>query len=129
MAFEHIMAYRTATDQSAADQIDLSTLTAHGNVNGCALDSNPCVRQYPAYGPIDIKQTDSNNHFNGWQTSLHRQFQSGWSLSANYMWSHAINDDSTGGGETDYPQINSCRACDTASSDADIRNVFSLNTI
>ena len=45
------------------------------------------------------------------------------------MWSHAINDDSTGGGETDYPQINNCRACDTASSDADIRHVFSLNSI
>lgn len=98
-------------------------------INGCALYSNPCIRPLPAFGPIDIKQTDSNNHFNAWQTSLRRQFQSGWSFSANYMWSHAINDDSTGGGETDYPEINSCRACDTASSDADIRHVFSLNTI
>ena len=46
-------------------------------INGCALDSNPCVRALPAFGPIDIKQTDSNNHFNGWQTSLHRQFRAG----------------------------------------------------
>ncbi len=98
-------------------------------INGCALDSNPCTRPFPQYGPIDIKDTDSNNHFNAWQTSLHRDFRAGWSFAANYMWSHAINDDSTGGGETDYPEINSCRACDTASSDADIRHVFSLNTI
>jgi hypothetical protein len=45
------------------------------------------------------------------------------------MWSHAINDDSTGGGETDYPEINFCRTCDIASSDADIRHVFSANSI
>ncbi len=98
-------------------------------INGCELYSNPCMRAFPAFGPIDIKQTDSNNHFNGWQTALRRQFHSGLSFSANYLWSHAINDDSTGGGETDYPEINSCRACDTASSDADIRQVFSMNTV
>jgi hypothetical protein len=51
------------------------------------------------------------------------------SFSANYMWSHAINDDSTGGGETDYPQINTCRTCDIASSDADIRHTLSMNMI
>jgi hypothetical protein len=98
-------------------------------VNGCVLYSNPCVRTLPAFGPIDIKQTDSNNHLNGWQTSLRRQFKSGLSFSANYLWSHAINDGSTGGGETDYPQINNCRTCDIASSDADIRHVFSMNAV
>jgi hypothetical protein len=45
------------------------------------------------------------------------------------MWSHAINDDSTGGGETDYPEISGCRACDTASSDQDFRHTFSMNTV
>jgi hypothetical protein len=98
-------------------------------INGCELYSNPCVRAFPAFGPIDIKQTDSNNHFNAWQTSLRREFQSGLSFSANYMWSHAINDDSQGGGETDYPEINFCRTCDIASSDVDIRQTFSLNTV
>jgi hypothetical protein len=98
-------------------------------INGCALDSNPCIRAFPAFGPIDIKQTDSNNHFNGWQTSLTRQLRAGWSFSANYLWSHAINDDSTGGGETDYPEINGCRTCDIASSDFDIRHTFSANTV
>jgi hypothetical protein len=98
-------------------------------INGCALYSNPCVREFPDFGPIDIKQTESNNHFNGWQTSLRRDFRAGLSFSANYLWSHAINDDSQGGGETDYPQINSCRTCDIASSDVDIRSVFSMNAV
>jgi hypothetical protein len=98
-------------------------------INGCVLFSNPCVRPLPQFGPIDVKGTSSNNHFNGWQTSLHRQFRSGFSFSANYMWSHAINDDSTGGGETDYPEITTCRACDTASSDEDFRHTFSMNGV
>jgi hypothetical protein len=98
-------------------------------INACELYSNPCIRPFPQYGPIDIKQTDSNNHFNAWQTSLHRDFRNGWTFSANYMWSHAINDDSTGGGETDYPEINGCRTCDVASSDEDIRHTFSLNSV
>ncbi len=99
--------------------------------NGClpGTAQTVCVRPNPAFGPIDSKQTDSNNHFHGWQTSLRRQLRTGWSFGANYMWSHAINDDSTGGGETGYPQINTCRACDTASSDADIRHTFSVNTV
>lgn len=99
--------------------------------NGClpGTVTTGCVRPLPAFGPIDSKQTDSNNHFHGWQTSLTRHTRAGLSFGANYMWSHAINDDSTGGGETDYPQINLCRACDTASSDADIRHTFSVNSV
>ena len=100
-------------------------------VNGClpGTVTTGCVRPFPAFGPIDIKQTDSNNHFNGWQSSIRRHFKSGLSFSANYLWSHALNDDSTGGGETDYPQINTCRTCDIASSDADIRHTFSMNSV
>ena len=98
-------------------------------INGCVLFSNPCVRPLPQFGPIDVKGTSSNSHFNAWQTSLDRHFRSGFSFSANYMWSHAINDDSTGGGETDYPEITTCRACDTASSDEDFRHTFSMNGV
>ncbi len=83
----------------------------------------------PAFGPIDQKQADSNNHFEGWQTSLNRRFKSGLSVSANYLWSHAINDGPQGGGETDYPENIACRTCEVASSDTDIRNVFSVNTV
>jgi hypothetical protein len=83
----------------------------------------------PAFGPIDNKQADSDDHFEAWQTSLNRSFKSGLSLSANYMWSHAINDGPQGGGETDYPENITCRTCEVASSDTDIRHVFSINSI
>jgi len=47
------------------------------------------------------------------------------------MWSHAINDGSLGGGETDAitPQNVFCRACERASSAYDIRHFFTLNSV
>jgi len=52
-------------------------------------------------------------------------------MAVNYMWSHAINDGSLGGGETDAttPQNVSCRACERASSSYDIRHFFTLNSV
>ena len=87
------------------------------------------TRPIAGYGQIDIKRADSNNTFNGWQTSLQRQFRSGWLFVANYMWSHAINDASTGGGEAGYPENVACRSCERASGDQDVRHVFSSNTV
>jgi hypothetical protein len=84
---------------------------------------------FPQFGPIDVKGTTDNSHFHAWQTSVQRRFQSGVSASLNYMWSHGINDGSTGGGEADYPQNNACRTCEVASADFDVRNVLSANVV
>jgi hypothetical protein len=45
------------------------------------------------------------------------------------MWSHSINDGSIGGGESDTPQNSFCRACDKASSDDDVRQLFNLSAV
>ena len=47
------------------------------------------------------------------------------------MWSHAINDGSLGGGETDAisPENVFCRACERASSASDIRHFFTVNSV
>ena len=87
------------------------------------------LRPLPAFGPIDVKETSDNSHFHAWQTSLNRRFRSGFSFSANYMWSHAINDGSTGGGEADYAQNTACRACEVASADFDVRHTFTANAV
>jgi len=50
-------------------------------------------------------------------------------VSANFMWSHSINDGSIGGGESDTPQNSFCRSCDRASSDDDVRTVFNLSVV
>ncbi len=87
------------------------------------------TRPLPGFGPIDLKGTTDNSHFEAWQTSLQRRFRAGASFSLNYMWSHGINDGSTGGGEADYPQNNNCRSCEVASADFDVRHTLSANFV
>ena len=52
-------------------------------------------------------------------------------MSANYMWSHAINDGSLGGGEADIvsPENPFCRSCEKASSTQDIRHFVTFNSV
>ncbi len=87
------------------------------------------VAPYPAFGPVSWRGDVGNSTFEALQLNLRRAFQSGVLLSANYMWSHSINDDSIGGGESDTPQDSFCRACDKASSDDDVRRMFNLSAV
>ncbi len=87
------------------------------------------VAPYPAFGPITWRGDEGNSTFHALQLNARRAFQSGFLLSANYMWSHSINDDSIGGGESDTPQDSFCRACDKASSDDDVRQMFNLSAV
>jgi hypothetical protein len=86
---------------------------------------------YPQYGQVEYRTNDSNSTFHALQLSTSRSFYAGRLLSANYMWSHAVNDGSLGGGETDAttPQNVFCRACGRASSSYDIRHFFALNSV
>ncbi len=63
------------------------------------------------------------------QLNARKAFHDGFLFSANYMWSHSINDGSVGGGESDTPQDSFCRACDKASSDDDVRQLFNLSAV
>jgi carboxypeptidase family protein/TonB-dependent receptor-like protein len=87
------------------------------------------VQPYPQFGVVSWRGNDSNSTFHALQINARRAFQKGWLLSANYMWSHSINDDGIGGGESDTPQDVFCRACEKASSDFDVRQVFNLSTV
>src|SRR5581483_106707 len=84
---------------------------------------------YPAFGAVSWRGDVGNSTFEALQTNVRRNFSNGFLLSANYMWSHSINDGSIGGGESDVPQNSFCRACDKASSDDDIRHTFNLSTV
>jgi hypothetical protein len=87
------------------------------------------LRPLPAFGPIDQKEASDNSHFHALQIALQRRFKSGVSFDANYMWSHGINDGSTGGGEADYAQNTACRTCEVASADFDVRHTFTANSV
>jgi hypothetical protein len=84
---------------------------------------------YPLFGVVSWRGNDSNSTFHALQLNARRAFQKGWLLAANYMWSHSINDDGIGGGESDTPQNVNCRACEKASSDDDVRLVFNLSAV
>lgn len=87
------------------------------------------VVPYPAFGAVSWRGDVGNSVFEGLQSNLRRTFANGFLLSMNYMWSHSINDDSIGGGESGVPQNSFCRACDRASSDDDIRHTFNISGV
>ena len=93
--------------------------------------ADPATHQvpYPQFGIIDYKTTHSNSTFEAAQVQLQRNLNTALVASANYMWSHSINDGAVGGGEADYPQNVNCRACEKASSDQDVRHYLSGSLI
>jgi hypothetical protein len=105
---------------------DLQTIT-YANI----LDPTTGKRPYAGFGQVQYRTNDSNSSFHALIISAQRHLQSNWVLGANYMWSHAINDGSLGGGEADIisPQDATCRSCEKASSAQDVRHFFAANSI
>ncbi len=87
------------------------------------------LRPYPAFGVVAWRGNTSNSTFHAFAFDGHRAFQNGFLLTADYMWSHSINDGSIGGGESDTVQNVFCRACDKASSDFDLRHTFNASIV
>jgi hypothetical protein len=88
--------------------------------------TNPITgkRPFPSFGQVEYRGNDSDSSFNALQASLQRSFRRGLLVSANYMYSHEIDDGSLGGGDADFVQNPSCLRCDRASGDFDARHVF-----
>jgi hypothetical protein len=95
------------------------------------IDSATGKRPHLEYGQVEYRTNESSSSFHALQISFKRNLNAGWLFAANYMWSHAINDGSLGGGETDSvaPQNVFCRSCERASSDQDVRQYFSMNSV
>ncbi len=133
---DYVTAWTAAVQQKLPLNL-VGTLTYMGNkgtdvltttyVNLAAPPQN--LVPYPAFGAVSWRGDVGNTTFEGLQGSVRRVFSNGFLLSANYLWSHSINDGSIGGGESDTPQDSFCRACDKASSDDDIRQTFNLSAV
>jgi len=106
-----------------------------GYVN--VIDPLTGQRPYPQYSQISWRGNIGNSSYNGLALSLKRNFTRGLLISANYTWSHSIDDGSNGSGDGDSlaAQNVSCwprgaAACgEKASSAFDARNVFNANLI
>ncbi len=131
----YVSAWTASVQQSLPGSV-VGTLAYAGNKGTDVLTTtyqniNPAggVRPYSQFGVIEFRGNDSNSTFHSLEASARRAFRHGVLLSVNYMWSHSINDDGIGGGESDTPQDVFCRACEKASSDFDIRHIFNATTV
>jgi hypothetical protein len=88
--------------------------------------------QYPAFAPaIPWRGSVGTSSYHGLSLSLRRSFTHSLLVTANYTWSHEIDNGSNGSGDGDEisPQNPLCLACDRASGVWDARHVVNGNAV
>jgi len=88
--------------------------------------------QYPAFAPaIGWRGSVGMSSYNGLSAGLRRSFSHGLLVTANYTWSHEIDNGSNGSGDGDEisPQNPLCLPCDRASGAWDARHVINGNAV
>jgi hypothetical protein len=93
------------------------------------IDPTAGLRPNPDFGQVEYRGNRNNSSYEAFVASLQRGFTRGLLLSANYVFSHEIDQDSAGGGDSDFPQNPACMACERASGDFDVRHVLTANAI
>jgi len=79
------------------------------------------ARPLPQFGQIGTVGSWENSSYNALQASVQRTTRGGLFLKFNYSWSHALNEDSQGGGGPAVPENAACISCEWGSSAADQR--------
>jgi len=89
------------------------------------------LQPYPNFGIVSWRGNKDNSNYNGFSAAVKRSFSHGFLFSANYMWSHEIDDGSNGSGDGDslVPQNVACQSCERADGIWDARHVFSANAV
>jgi hypothetical protein len=88
--------------------------------------------QYPAFAPaIGWRGSVGMSSYNGLSVAMRRSFSRGLLVTANYMWSHEIDNGSNGSGDGDNlsPQNPLCLVCDRASGAWDATHVVNGNAV
>ena len=102
-------------------------LLDRNNVNN--IDPATGSRPLPQFGRVDIKSSGSSANFNGLQFSLYRRASAGLQLGTQYMWSHAFDEGSLGGGESTAVQKADCRSCEYGPTNQDVRHTLTVNGV
>jgi hypothetical protein len=92
------------------------------------IDPVSKVRPLPSFSDLDRKNNYGNSTFHGMQASIQRNFFRGWLFQGQYMWSKVI-DDNAGSGDGAEIMIASCRRCERAPADWDIRHTATFNSV
>jgi hypothetical protein len=89
------------------------------------------TRPYPNFGQVSWRGNKDNSNYNGLSVAVKRSFSRGILLSANYMWSHEIDDGSNGSGDGDslVAENVACQECERADGIWDVRHVFNANAV
>jgi hypothetical protein len=89
------------------------------------------LRPYADFGEVSWRGNKDTSSYEGLSVAVKRSFSHGLLFSANYMWSHEIDDGSNGSGDGDslVPQNVACPACERASGFWDARHVFNANAV
>lgn len=93
---------------------------------------NPATgqRPLPNLDQIDVRGEEGVASFHSLISTLQMENSHGLLLRVNYMYEHAINDGSSGGGGSDgAPQNVACRSCEKGNSSYDARHVFSADFV
>ncbi len=93
------------------------------------IDPATGLPPYPTFGQVQGRGNENNNSYQGFVASLQRTFAHGLLLSANYTFSHEIDQGAAGGGDSDFPQNPACPSCERSSGDFDVRHVFNSNVV
>ena len=93
------------------------------------IDPATGLRPYPAFGQVRWRGNSNSSSYEGFVASLQRIFTHGLLISANYTYSHQIDEDAPGGGDSDNPQNPACQSCERASGDFDARHVVNVNAV
>ena len=104
---------------------------AHLWTNSILNTINPVTgtRPYAGYSQITYNGTDGVSNYHALEVGLHRNLSTGLLISANYQWSHAIDDGAVGGAEASIPENVNCRSCERASSQFDMRSYLTSSAI
>jgi hypothetical protein len=96
------------------------------------IDPATGITQYPAFAPaIGWRGSIGMSSYNGLAATLRRPFSNGLLVTANYAYTHEIDNGSNGSGDGDEisPQNPLCLSCDRASGAWDARHVANGNAV
>jgi hypothetical protein len=93
------------------------------------IDPATGLRPNAAFGQVEYRGNTNSSSYEGFVAGLQRSFTRGFLLSANYVYSHEIDQDAAGSGDSDFPENPACLSCERASGDYDVRQVFAANTV
>ena len=100
-----------------------------GKIEANVIDPLTGLRPIPTFGQYGYKNNLGNSNFHSLQVSLQRHMTNGWLWGTQYMWSHGLADEGFGAGDTTSNQNVSCLKCDYSSTDIDIRQSLSVNSV